>query len=371
MSNKLAYYLSFDALVASNPVTAAPESAEAQRLDAVEQILRAVPFYDFLEEPKKKALEALFDGPGMTGDFVFKPFRIGSVKLAKTTRLIGHHVKYVLGRTYGFATVMLYAYFAAKENALTPEAEAWCASVLKMVAWLTRIVHEGTSLGGYKPEVAEFHAGIDFAVKLSKKGKPLSVLAYLEGDKPGTPAIYQWYATVKQADEDPDYPAGAKRYQADEALKIVCKEWIGETLNDQEVALLMFARRVNIAMADMESGKAARFAGLPFVSDAFAPLTLGQFAGMCGLMRRASKGILVQEWNKDLFGADALDPEAGLRKTYAETVEDGEIEAYFGSDSLIAQMLFAAKNAHCSIAAFARKVSKENELASSGGGSRG
>jgi hypothetical protein len=287
--------------------------------------VRALPYYDFIED--KKSIEAWFDpeNPGALRDFTY------TVEIAKLVaqgkKVQAHYAKHV-GSTYAWHECLRLLSVTARE--LGHKAE-W--PVLDFLTeWSARISHESWSLGGWKPEVDPLHAAMA-AVPSPKK-------VLMHGINEDGTVVHAWFRDKAHLDKHAEeFPENAVRLQGAEALKLVLSFFLKEERTLAECEWLCKVATIVACASDLERGKPAEKCR-GYVQSLFTEhAKVGAFAPIYLLLRRVSKGIetsVFLEGNVEAVPAHRL-------------VEEDYIKFFLGH-TLDARLLLAALNAWRAIA---------------------
>lgn len=300
---------------------------------AIAETVKALPFYDFIED--KKTFEMWFDPakPGALKDFTFTTAIDALVGSGREVQ--AHYAKHV-GSTYGWHECLRLTAISAKELGYPADAK-----VLDFLTEYTgRIIHESWSLGGWKPEVNHLHAAMR-AVSSPKK-----VLVHGTTDVPKddgtvvTNVFHAWYLDEERADAESHlHPENAEYLQGAEAIQLVLAFFLKEKRSLAECEWLVKVATVVACASDLERGKPTEKAR-GYTQALFGPdETVGAFAPLYLLLRRVSKGIEVSPFLEGNTEAAAAH----------ELVDEEDIKFFLGR-TLDARVQLAALNAWRGIA---------------------
>lgn len=301
---------------------------------AMAAVIRQVPYMDFCEQSPKSKMG--FDGfLDEQGSFLPFGFSMKTSALVELAGKVQEHYAKTVGASYGQLTMALYLALAAKHSG-SPELE----TAMWAVEWLGRIVHEASSLGGYKPAAALYHDGL----KMSVRAKAVLVVG---------PGLHAWYKTMKLALADAcERPKGCMYLQGPMALQVCVKAALGAEITPAQAEWLIAVKKVLMAQGDIEACKETiRHAEMPLFSG-----TVGQFASLAGLLRRSSKGIQVSG-----FYEEGAFEEGSEGRIFADHVTPETIDLFLGRASVVSRMAMTALFVQQDLAAVRRQVEDERD----------
>lgn len=320
-------------LGAGAPVT--PTAAHKALADEI----RKVPYLDFCEVSpvKKMGFDGFLDE---NGSFVRFAFTCTIQELVTLAGNLQEHYGRIVGTSYAQLAMSLYLAAACKfANSDQLAVALWATE------WLGRIVHEGSSLGGYKPATKIYHEGIEQAVRAK------AVLAVWD-EKVDDQLVerLEWYRNWDFAQDEA--PAHAELLGGAEALVVCVKHGLGVVITAEQATWLLVIKRVLVCQGDLERRKREpRYLDVPLFAG-----TIGEFAALAGMLRRASKGIQIAEHavQADTFAEGAEDT------LLVDRVDDAVIKKFLGADTVIAKVALVTKNVHTSLAAARRLVEEDD-----------
>lgn len=236
---------------------------------AVAKAVTSTPFLDFLEESpaKKLGFDGFLDEAGAFKPFAFDLTKVGLEDLQANA---SSHYGMGVGTTYGWLTIALYWVKAVESQGKSPNPDlVWALN------WCMIQAHEGGSLGGYTPEWTLLR---EVFGSYGRSGQVRLVFT-AEGE-----------TLVDPDTEDLKDKEVREDHRGVEALVRVVKLADKRDIAAGQAKVLGRIANIKAAMGWVESGKVPKKAGHIAYAQ-HGPGTVMEFAAVCLVLRRASKGI--------------------------------------------------------------------------------